>query len=175
MYRSMKKSEFPAVYHLLESAFPANERRPLAAQRQLLTNPRYRVAVSEQDGRVAAFLASWRLPEFRFIEHFAVCTERRSCGLGQRMLQTFLQESSSPAVLEVELPDTELARRRIGFYERNGFHLNSYRYFQPPMAPGQLPLPLLVMSSGGGLSECTFQRVRDELYRRIYHVLPTAV
>ena len=37
------------------------------------------------------------------------------------MLQELVKQYQKPICLEVELPEDELTRRRIGFYERNGF------------------------------------------------------
>ena len=50
--------------------------------------------------------------------------------------------------LEVELPETEMAARRIGFYERNGFYYNDYFYMQPPIAEGRNAIPLRLMTTG---------------------------
>lgn len=170
MIRSMKKSEFPVVYQILQNSFPISERRPLEAQKELLEEQDYRVAVCERDGKVGAFLASWQLTDFLFIEHFAVHPKLRNHGLGQKMLQSFLKESIHQTVLEVEPPETELAQHRIQFYKRNGFCLNPYSYQQPPMADGQEPIPLMVMSSGGALTRQKFQRFRGEVYHKVYQV-----
>ena len=67
-----------------------------------------------------------------------------------------------------ELPENELARRRIGFYSRNGFKLNNYPYIQPPMSAGKNPVPLLIMTTGGVLAESEFINMRDILYKNVY-------
>ena len=61
-----------------------------------------------------------------------------------------LTEGVSPSVLlEVEMPETDFARRRIGFYERNGFRVrDEFKYIQPPYSPGQPSLELLLMTHG---------------------------
>ena len=45
-----------------------------------------------------------------------------------QQLQELMTQQSKRICLEVELPETELAIRRIRFYERNGLYLNSYDY-----------------------------------------------
>ena len=61
----------------------------------------------------------------------------RSGGIGGQMLDAMLARCSKRACLEAELPETELAARRIGFYERHGFTVNAdYPYFQPALTPG---------------------------------------
>lgn len=172
MFRSMEKSEFQLVYQIMKESFPESERRPMEAQKKLLGEKDYHVAVCEQNGLLGGFLASWQLKDFRFIEHFAVDPQLRNHGLGWRMLRTFLQADSAQTVLEVEPPQTELAKRRIQFYKRNGFYLNSYSYHQPPMADGQKPIPLMIMSSGKALNPQEFQRFRGEVYKKVYRVAP---
>ena len=49
------------------------------------------------------------------------------------LMDALLAEKKRPMVLEVELPEDALTRRRIGFYERHGLVFNSYPYLQPPM------------------------------------------
>ena len=61
-----------------------------------------------------------------------------------------------------------MAKRRIAFYERNGFFLNKYDYIQPPMSKGKNPVPLLVMTSGGKVSAKRFDEIKKCLYREVY-------
>lgn len=58
------------------------------------------------------------------------------------MLLFLRREAKKVILFEVEDPDTELAQRRIGFYERMGFHLSPFEYVQSPLQKGQDDLPL---------------------------------
>ncbi|MCG8399496.1 GNAT family N-acetyltransferase, partial [Bacillus atrophaeus] len=80
-----------------------------------------------------AFLAVWEFAEFVFIEHFAVSEKARNSGIGGKMLEELARQKAGKVVLEVELPEDSLKKRRIGFYERHGFTFNEYPYIQPPM------------------------------------------
>ena len=102
----------------------------------------------------------------------AVNENARGKGIGTKALLRWAGESESPVVLEVEPPETAIAQRRIGFYQRAGFTLNSFSYWQPAMQPGQEPIPLLLMSRPGALSEEVFRRCRDCLLREVYGVSP---
>ena len=73
-------------------------------------------------------------------------------------------------MMEVELPETEMAARRIGFYERNGFYYNDYFYMQPPIAEGRNAIPLRLMTTGGPLDEEEFFRMQGLLYKNVYGV-----
>lgn len=46
-------------------------------------------------------------------------------------MEEYIRQSGKPVLLEVEPPLGEMEQRRIGFYERLGFHLNPYAYVQP--------------------------------------------
>lgn len=155
--------DFDAIYKIMEESFPEDERRPYDEQKALLLDSRYSIS-----GENGGFIATWEFDDFIFIEHFAVDKNMRNSGLGSRMLKEFLETSKKPVCLEVEPPDTEMAKRRIGFYERNGFFLNEYDYFQPPISKGKKIVPLMIMTSGEKVTKEAFERIRDTLYKEIY-------
>ena len=132
----MQPADFDAVYRLLTQSFPATERRGAAGQRALFSDSAYRVDILRApDGGVQALIASWDFDDFVFLEHFAVDPACRSGGIGGQMLDAMLARCGKRACLEAELPETELAARRIGFYERHGFTVNAdYAYFQSALA-----------------------------------------
>jgi len=159
--------EFPQVLRIMGEAFPAAETRDDAGQRALLGRPDYAVYAAGE-ARVLGFLAVWRLPDFDFIEHFAVDAAVRGRGLGGAMLDELLAQGGRRAVLEAEPPESELARRRVGFYRRHGFSVNPYPYVQPPLRGEKMGVPLLVLSTGGALTEAEFGRCRAQLLRTVY-------
>ena len=72
--------------------------------------------------------------------------------------------------MEVEPPETEMARRRIGFYQRHGIFLNRFAYWQQPLRPGAVPMPLLVMSWPRPVSAGGFEPYKKIIYREVYGV-----
>lgn len=170
---TMNYTPFTEVYQLMEQSFPESEFRIFEHQQQLLHNNFYSLH-TEQDasGRVTALLAGWRLPGFSFIEHLAVDPSLRGGGVGARLIQQFIRarESDGPIILEVEPPVEEMAKRRIGFYERLGFHLNPFDYVQPPLREGADELKLLIMSYPSPLTPQEFKDYRTALYREVYGV-----
>lgn len=159
----IKTNNFDSVYRIMEESFPTDERRPYLEQKSLLLDPRY--SIYEDNG---GFLCVWEFDEFIFIEHFAVDKQKRNSGIGSKLLAEFLENSEKLVCLEVEPPDTEIAKRRIGFYERNGFFLNEYDYFQPPISKGKNIVPLMIMTSGKKIPKGVFDKLRDTLYKEIY-------
>jgi len=115
-----------------------------------------------------ALLTYWDFPECIYVEHLAVDASVRRQGYGGRMLQA-LKEEGRPIVLEVELLETDIARRRIAFYERNGFRLwTSRNYQQPPYRQGDSPIAMRLMA-WGNLPESRFEEVVRRIYREVYH------
>ncbi len=165
MIEKMKREDFDGIYTIMEQSFPTDERRPYDEQKGLLDNSAYSIHTTEQKN---AFIGVWEFDEFVFIEHFAVSKDSRNTGIGGKMLSEFLQSQKKTVCLEVELPLTDIAKRRIGFYERNGLFLNEYEYFQPPISKGKNIVPLMVMTSKSKVSEDVFNKIRDTLYKEVY-------
>lgn len=166
---------FNEIFAIMEASFPVSEIRTYSGQQALLANPNYRLFTEKDtEGRILAFLAAWELPALRFIEHIAVNPEVRGGGIGNRLMERYIRLSDKPVVLEVEPPDGELEQRRIGFYERLGFHLNPYSYVQPPLRAGQEDLPLRIMTYPRALNLKEFQRFRDILYTEVYRITAPA-
>lgn len=182
MLQRMVISQFPEIYRIMEASFPDDEYRPYEEQLALFEEAEYgiyympigseslesQVPDSALKDKPVGFLAVWEFAEFIFIEHFAVDPKLRNSGTGSGMLQELVKLSKKPVCLEVELPDAELARRRIGFYERNGFVFNDYPYMQPPISKGKSPVPLRIMTYGKAVSQEEFEQIQKSLYQRVY-------
>ena len=114
------------VEALLEEAFPAEERRDMEEVRQLLGKTSLELLTLEEEDRVQGLLMLWNLEGLMFLENFAVDAGLRGRGIGARMLEYVWEHWKKPMLLEVEPPEGDMQRRRIGFYERNGFCLNDF-------------------------------------------------
>ncbi|OBZ09016.1 GNAT family acetyltransferase [Bacillus sp. FJAT-27264] len=157
----------------MEASFPISEFRTREAQEALLDHPRYRLITDKNDeGSIIAFMAVWEFAEFRFVEHIAVDPAARGKGAGDKLMRAYIAASEIPVLLEVEPPADEWSRRRIGFYERLGFCINTYDYMQPPLREGQDDLPLKIMSHARPINEDEFNHFKDTVYKHVYKVLP---
>lgn len=81
-------------------------------------------------------------------------------------MTSYIEEFVQPILLEVELSITELAQRRVSFYERLGFHINHFEHVQN----GQPGLPLKMMSYPQSLTEAEFILFTEILYTKVYKV-----
>lgn len=168
----LNRADFDAVYRLMELSFPPEERRTRDGQQALLSDERYRLWGERCGGRLVGLAAVWELQPAAFIEHLAVEPDCRSSGIGGRMLDALIREYGA-LCLEVELPETPLAARRIAFYRRHGFECCTYPYRQPPLSPGSAAVPLRIMTRGYPLTEARFCALRDQLYRQVYQFSET--
>lgn len=168
MFERITEETFDEIFPLLEAAFPVTELRIKADQRKLLAEEDYRLYGVRKDGNFTAVFATWEIDDFLYIEHFAVKEEYRNGGYGGSLLDRLLEEKGRPMVLEVEVPEDDMTRRRIGFYERHGLVYNDYPYLQPPMRKGQEMLPLRFMTKPGAVDEKTYERYKKQIYRIVY-------
>ncbi|MCR8842419.1 GNAT family N-acetyltransferase [Paenibacillus sp. SC116] len=170
----MSETDFETIFQIMKESFPEYERRTYEGQKALLGDAHYRIISKVNDtNQLVAFMAVWEFPLFRFVEHIAVTPAGRGSGIGGKLMADYIAGSQKPIILEVELPDTDLAQRRIGFYERLGLHLNDFGYVQPSLQKGQPDIPLKVMSYPQTLTESEFVLYRDILYTNVYKVNST--
>ena len=164
------------VEELMNDAFPIEERRDNDKQRANTDhNPLFTVHFitdEKEDGTSVnvGFITSWNLGSFHYLEHFATGPQVRNMGYGKQVLSMVLGQMSGLIVLEVEEPEDEMTRRRIGFYERNGFKICQKEYMQPPYRPEGNALPLKIMFRGQESLDMDFEHVRDTIYREVYEV-----
>lgn len=155
---------------LYELAFPLAERRPTDVWTAMLArHPRFRGYAIVEGQDFCGLLTAWHFDEFVYVEHFAICPEQRNGRKGARALAQFVAQTRPlPIVLEVEEPTEDMARRRIGFYERGGFSLLTPPYLQPPYRAGEAFLPLRLMATDAGFGEEHFHEIKATLYREVY-------
>jgi ribosomal protein S18 acetylase RimI-like enzyme len=163
-----EKSDFSRIYEIMHAAFPPSERRSYDGQHELMNHHYYKPYIQKQRERIIAFLAVWEFDDFNYIEHFAVDAAYRGDGLGGKMLKEYLSHAVKPVFLDIEPPATEIAHRRIKFYERLGFHLNQFDYWQPPLQAGQKPLLLKNMTYPNPVEEVFFRYHKKILFETVY-------
>lgn len=165
---STTDENFPKIWEIYCEAFPAEERRSWEGLQRVLPHPQFSLLAISDQTQLLGLAALWFFDTFVFGEHLAIATTFRNQGYGSVIIRQLLTSYQMPTVIEVEKPLTDIARRRIGLYERLGLRLNSHDYLQPPYHPGQPPLPLLLMSHPAPLSLTDFHKVRQTIYTTVY-------
>ncbi len=117
----------------LRRDFPGAELKPLGAMLRLIERGQYDPLLALDDASPVGYAMVWLPPEKNgaLLEYLGVFPDRRSGGLGAQILALLTQQYGQ-VFGEVEFPDSGdpaengLRRRRIAFYERNGFRLLDY-------------------------------------------------
>lgn len=135
-------------------SFPPEERRSWQsnadAERFIASHPDMSVLLAFDDkGDFAGFWNYWYLNDTDIYgEHLAVSPRLRNQGLGAALISELKRISHNRIMIEVELPEDEITRRRIAMYERHGFVQHpEIEYNQPSYTTGESSIPLLIMAS----------------------------
>lgn len=157
------------VEELLQSAFLQEERRNNNLQRQYTdTKKNFRCnLIQTTQGTPVGAITYWDFTDFIYIEHLAIDKLQQGKGYGTQALQTLLEESKCPTVLEVEIPHhpNDYAFRRICFYKRLGFRIRRIPYKQPPYRLGDEWLPMKLMTIG---TFASINKTIGTIYREVY-------
>ena len=59
--------------------------------------------------------------------------------------------------------------KRLHFYEKLGFKLNDYEYYQLPLREGSNPIEMIIMSYPQKLDETQFEVIKNDIYKNVYN------
>lgn len=158
------------IWNIYIDSFPEDERRSIELQKEALKKPGYNLIPILIGEKIIGFMATWDLDDFIFIEHYAINQKYRGRGYGRKFLKSMLNKCKKKLVLEVERPTTDIAKRRIKFYQGLNFHLNHFRYIQPPYDRSKKPISLMIMTYPGPIDQGEFYEIKDRLYNTVYEV-----
>ena len=168
MLEKLQRADFDIFYKLLAESFPPSEIRSYEGQKNLLELDEYEIYVLKKDDELLAFFAEWANEDFRFVEHLAVNPSYRSQGLGSKTLKAYHEQDDRPVILEVETPKDEVSKKRIKFYEKNGYYLSNFQYMQPIINKGYDTVELVLMTYPKLLDSETLKQVKAWLNKTVY-------
>ena len=167
-------AEIEQAIKLYVEAFPSCERREIDEWLSYLeekSQKPFTLFAILMDNAFAGIISCWELANFIYVEHFAVNKDARGNGIGAQTISALKEHyNNTPLVLEVEVPTEEMSIRRVGFYQRQGFHLNESKYLQPPYRKGDNWFELKLMTTHPEFLDTNFEEVRDNIYRIAYNV-----
>ncbi len=168
-----KQEEEKTARHIYESSFPEDERRDFLMMKALSESEAFVFnLIKTQEEKVVGIISLWDFDGFCYIEHFALAEETRGKGTGSEVLRILKQKIQKPIVFEVELPESEQARRRIAFYRRHDFELLPYKYVQPPYDKTKRSMEMHIMASrNAAMDKTTFNSVVQNLYTAVYRLV----
>lgn len=153
---------FARVDVLYETAFPYHEKREPQAKQHALNNPCYALQSWSDGDRFVGMIGAWDFGDYAYIEHLAVDPQLRSQGYGKLMLQQFLGDYPL-TVLEIDPLTTEIAHKRLRFYQSLGFRQNDYAHHHPSYHAGVEDHALIVLSYPDALDEVQYLRFAADL------------
>ena len=162
------EERFDLVFSKMTAAFPYEERRGVSDQKECLNNNFFKFLEIFDNEIDVGFITIWDFSEFAFIEHLAIDEEKRAGGYGSKTIELVKEAYKKPIILEAEAPETEQQIKRIRFYDRLGFKMNSYDYEQPSYHGGE-GVPLKILSYPELLSQDEFdlfiKKTRENGYK----------
>lgn len=154
-------------------SFPVDERRPEEAI-FVVRDSGLNMCALYNEGKIVGLITYWSFVDFVFIEHFFILTEYRSKGYGTVALQLFKQEQGKCIVLECELPITDIAQRRVAFYQSLGYQRLDTTYYQPPYQPGGAYVNMYLMATKSLAREemkAYIRKIYSSVYRHKYEAI----
>ena len=162
--------QYGEVEKLMNLSFPQAERRDNDLQRFTTdNNPLFKCMMITDNEEFIGLVTLWDLDSFIYVEHLATLPQCRNRGYGLQIIEQLKSWAGSRIlVLEVEKPEDEMSRRRIGFYQRCGFKLCQKDYLQPPYRKGEGMLALSIMFAGTDNIDNIFESVKRKIYENAY-------
>ena len=171
-FRSPADPGWDEAWAIYQNSFPQKEIRSLEDHLQALSDPHYTADGIWSDGRLIGILYYWTL---RNMSISSIWPFRPTCAVpiwAAGYWRPFCRKAGR-IVLEIDPPETEIAVRRLRFYERLGFVRNDYHYVHPSFQRPYEPHQLVLMSYPKAMTdeECrSFERfVRDPVLRYSCH------
>lgn len=167
--KTISKAEYDKYFALLEDDFCLEERKTKLDELAAFEDKNFSPNFIYEDGKLIGYACYWEFEDFLFVEHFAILKDMRGTGCGSRFLKEFTDKVNKPIILEVELPESEEAIKRIKFYERLGFVINPYTYAQPSYHEGKEPVPMHVMTYKTVLEKEAYDKHVLEIKHVVYN------
>ena len=164
----IKKEEFKSIYEKMTTSFASDEIRTLEDAYKILDVKEYKVFHLTLNNNNIGFITIWNLDTCTFVEHFVIYEEYRNKGYGGIAIDLINKEFNN-VVLEAELGTTDLSKRRLGFYSRQGFKINDVYYIQPAYHNDKQPVDMHLLSYPDKLAN--INKVIKEIYKVVYGVI----
>ena len=161
------RKKISKIFSRYEKTFPEDERRSKEQFLDLAENPDVFVFLIKNEDETIGYCVIWELNDFYFLEHFEIFEEFRNQKFGEKILES-LQEKFEKMILETE-PDSlsEIAARRLQFYQRNGFEIVEKNYLQPSYGEGKSSLHLFLMAN---FEPENVETLIQEIHKIVYEI-----
>ncbi|MDR0368510.1 MAG: GNAT family N-acetyltransferase [Bacteroidales bacterium] len=157
---------------IYDVSFPAEEKRSHQKHVQLIQeNNAYHFYAATENRTVVGMLVLWELQGFVYLDYLATSPHFRNKGFGKQIIERLKALFALPMVLEVELPKTDLAKRRTAFYMRLGFHLSDFPYYMPDYTCPQKKIHMYLMSFPAPIDHAVGVHAMREIHAHAYNTV----
>ena len=167
--RKIDLKQFDEVYTFFQQAFIPAELRDYDEMKMLFEKGLFVIYGEYEDDYLLAAMIVWELEHCVYLENFAVSEKARGKGIGSFVLKEFTRLYKDCFLfMEVEVPYDSISRRRIQFYEKNGYLSNRYTYIQPPFRKDDEPVHLTFMTYPSCMNEEQCHDIKEEIFKVVY-------
>lgn len=166
--QKISTEKFEQFYRILEEDFCFLERKKYQNELDAFQNPNFLPAYICVDQNPVGYICYWEFEDFIYIEHFAIMKSLRDQGVGSKFLEEFLKNISKLVILEAERPTDCISEKRIRFYERMGFAINQYDYYQPSYHQGEKEVPMFICTYPRSISEEEYFDLTKQIKNVVY-------
>ena len=135
--KTLNAQELSQLYRTeLVRAFPPTELKPLKSMLTLLEQKRYEALGMYDESGLHGYALFWLEPgiPFALLDYFGTLEGQRGTGLGTKMLDLLADYyqnyrgifGEAEGVFSPDPEEAALQKRRLAFYERNGFRYGGY-------------------------------------------------
>lgn len=163
--KEISTEEFDWIYSGIEDNFIRSERRPYNSAKKVFKKGEAKFYHAVSSGNKIGLICLWELDGFCFIEYLVVYDKYRNLGYGSEILSV-IKTRWENIVLEAEPPISQIAERRLAFYEKNGFKINTFPYFQPTYHKDEDGIELKLLSCPNYISEPN--DAINKIYKKVY-------
>lgn len=154
--------------NIYEKSFPIEERRDFSLVLDIYKTDSLSLNLIYDNETMVGILNYWDFNEFCYIEHLAISEQYRNRKIASKVLEQ-LNAQNRLIVLEVELPNDELSKRRIGFYQRNSFSIQPYPYVQPPYRKGEQGIKMHIMANTQmPINKAKYEEIITLIEKKVY-------
>ncbi len=151
-------AHFSLVDNLYARAFPWHEQRDADAKRRALAHENYALDAWFDGDMFVGLSGCWTLDDYSYVEHLAIDDRLRAQGYGKRLLGQIMQRNTR-TLLEIDPLTTDIAQKRLRFYQSMGFVANDFSHTHPTYHADIPDHELIVLSYPQALDERGYQRL----------------
>lgn len=161
--------DFKLTWDTYSLSFPDYEKRLLSSHEKAIEDSRFYANSVYDNGNYIGFIFFWTLDSYIFVEHFAIEEKFRNNSYGSKIIKKLIEDNQTyTLLLEIDPPEDEISRRRLGFYNRLGFKNNDIIHCIPSFQKKLGKYTLNLLSHGKLITRDEYSLFYDSLMKSVF-------